>query len=69
MPDIREELADWIDTDVIAERILEEMEEQGVSLTLEQARDVWLNVLECELSDAVKEAVEYYSRLSTTKSE
>lgn len=66
---VRQALADWIDTDVIAERILEEMEELGVSLTLEQAKGVWLNVLECELSDVVKETVEYFSRLSTTKCE
>jgi len=40
------ELADWIDTSVIAEAILEELEEQGVSPTLENGQKVWLDALE-----------------------
>ena len=40
------ELTDWIDTSVIAEAILEELEEQGVPVTLENAQKVWLDTLE-----------------------
>lgn len=61
MSDINQELADWIDTDVIAEHILDELKEQGVSLTLENAKDVWLDVLENGLCDAIKSAIETIS--------
>jgi len=54
MPDIREQLADWIDTDVIAEAILEEMQEWGFPPHLEHAKQVWLRVLESELHDAIR---------------
>ena len=40
------ELADWIDTSVIAEAILEELEDQGVPPTLENGQEVWLDALE-----------------------
>ena len=40
------ELADWIDTTTIAEAILEELEEQGVPVTLENCQKVWLDALE-----------------------
>ena len=51
--DVRDELSDWIDSDVIAEEILEDLEESGVEPTLESAKAVWLNVLETELYGAV----------------
>lgn len=57
MADVREELADWIDTDVIAESILDELEEQGARPTLEYAKKVWLDVLEHELHDAIENAI------------
>ena len=41
-----EELADYIDTSVIAECILDEMEDQALDLTFENAKEVWLSVLE-----------------------
>ena len=63
MSDIRQELADWIDTDVIAEHILEELEERGLAPTLENAKNVWLDVLVNELCDAIKAAVEVISQV------
>jgi hypothetical protein len=58
MPEtIREKLADWIDTDVIADHIIDEMKEQGSRITLKYAKNVWLDVLQCELHDAIKNAV------------
>jgi len=53
----REKLADWIDTDVIAEHILDEMEEQGCRITLKYAKNIWLDVLQNELHDAIKNAI------------
>ena len=40
------ELAQWIDDTVIAQVILEELEEEGVSATLENGQEVWLRMLE-----------------------
>ena len=57
MTDVKEELAGWIDTDVIAELILDRLKEQGAEPTLEYAKKVWLDVLECELNDAIENAV------------
>jgi len=58
MPEtIREKLADWIDTDVKAEHIIDEMKEQGARVTLKYAKEVWLDVLQCELHDAIKNAI------------
>jgi len=41
-----DELAKWIDTDVIASSIVEEMVDQGMEVTLANAQKVWLNILE-----------------------
>ena len=40
------ELANWIDTSAIAEAILEELDEEEVPATLENAQRVWLDALE-----------------------
>lgn len=53
----REGLADWIDSDVIAEHILDELKEQGGKPTLKYAKQVWLDVLQHELHDAIKNAI------------
>ena len=57
MPDTKEQLAEWIDTDVIANAISEELEEQGVKPTLENTKTIWLDVLENELPDALRSSV------------
>jgi hypothetical protein len=57
MPDTKEQLAEWIDTDVIADAISEELEEQGIKPTLENAKTIWLDVLENELPDALRSSV------------
>ena len=43
---VLEELAQWIDDDVIANAIIKELEEQGLQPTLENAKLVWLDALE-----------------------
>jgi hypothetical protein len=57
MPGTKEQLAEWIDTAVIADAISEELEEQGVKPTLENAKTIWLDVLENELPDALRSSV------------
>ena len=57
MSKTRHELADWIETEVIAEHILDELEEQGIQPTLENARVVWLDVLDTELCGAISSSV------------
>ena len=57
MSKIKHELAGWIETDVIAEHILDKLEEQGVQPTFENAKTVWLDVLETELCEAIRSSV------------
>jgi len=57
MSKIKHELASWIETDVIAEHILGELEEQGVEPTLENAQAVWLDFLETELCQTLQSVV------------
>jgi len=57
MSKIKHELASWIETDVIAEHILGELEDQGVQPTLENAKTIWLDVLENELCEALRSSV------------
>ena len=52
-----DELAGRIETDLIAENILDELEEQGVQPTLENAKTIWLDVLENELCEAIRSSV------------
>jgi len=52
-----DELAKWIDADVIAEAIFDELEEQGIKPTLENGKTVWLDVLEHGLPDAIRSSV------------
>jgi hypothetical protein len=57
MPETKADLAQWIETDVIAEAILDELQEQGVKPTLENAKRVWLDVLENELPQGLKASI------------
>jgi len=54
---IVDELADWIDANVIAEQILAELEENGYQPTLDNAKTIWLDMLESELCEAIKSSV------------
>lgn len=55
--EVQKQLAAWIDADVIAESILEHLEEQGVEPTLEHGQQVWENVLAAELHESVENTV------------
>jgi len=54
---VKHKLVGWIEADVIAEHILDELEEQGVKPTLENAKTIWLDVLENELCEAIQSSV------------
>ena len=47
----------WIYTAAIAETIVDELEEEEIKLTFENAQKVWLDVLYTELGDAVSRSV------------
>jgi len=57
MSKISHELASWIDTDLIAEAILDELENQGIEPTLKNGKTIWLDVLETELSQAIRSSI------------
>ena len=40
------EIAAWIDTQVIPEMIVDHLEEAGLSVTVEGAKEVWYNTLQ-----------------------
>jgi len=58
---IKEELANWIDTTVIAETILDTLNEEeidnGSLISVANGKKVWLDVLYQELGDAVERSV------------
>ena len=56
--DVKEEVADWLDDRVIADIILDSLEEEEIPRTAENAKKVWLDVLYQELGDAVGRSVE-----------
>jgi hypothetical protein len=47
----------WLDTGVIAETILDCLEEEDVKPTFENATKVWLDLLYTELGDAVRHSI------------
>jgi len=54
---VKHELAGWIETEPIAEHILDELEEQGCQPTVDNGETVWLDVLENELCQAIRSSV------------
>ena len=55
------QLADWIDPNVIAEHIIEELQDGGVGVTLVNAKAVWLRFLEAFLTEGLYYCVEAIS--------
>lgn len=52
-------VADWIDTQVIAESILEELSEYEIEPTVANAKKVWLDILGAELIEAVRSTIRH----------
>lgn len=44
--EVIEEIANWIDTQVIAEMIVDHLEESGRSVTVQEAKEVWYGTLQ-----------------------
>lgn len=44
--EVIQEVANWIDTHVIAEMIVGHLEEQDEAITVERAKEVWCDTLE-----------------------
>jgi hypothetical protein len=58
MPDnLLDELARWIDTAVIAEAILQELENQNMEQTFANGQRVWLDFLGSELSEGLRSSI------------
>lgn len=54
---VKEALAQWIDTDVLAENILGEIKDAGEEPTLENGQRVWLSFLESELHHGLMRSI------------
>ncbi len=54
---IIDELAQWIEADLIAEAIFDKLEEQGAQPTLENSKIIWLDALEHQLPQAIASSV------------
>lgn len=52
-----EEVGEWIDADVIADALAEEIDEAGETVTVERCKEVWLKALETGLHRFVREAM------------
>jgi len=51
-----DEIARWIDTDVIARAIAEEIVDEGYKLTVKHCQDAWYHVLE-EIHQTVRSTI------------
>lgn len=54
-----EELADWIDANVIAEALLDELLENNIEPSVENGKKLWLDILEYQLPDAIQSAINH----------
>jgi len=55
---ITKKLTAWIDRAVIAEAIIEDLEDEGLEVTLELAQNCWEAFLMCELHHGLKTRVD-----------
>ena len=58
---ITERLAQWLDTMVIAEHIIEELADVSLTVTLELAQKCWEDFLMCELHHGLQTRAEVLS--------
>jgi hypothetical protein len=55
--EVKQQVADWIESEVIADDIANALEEEGLEPSFANAERVWLDVLLCELTSAVRRSV------------
>lgn len=56
---LRHQLISLVDRRVIADAIIEDMEEEHLPFTFENAKTIWLDVLENRLHPEIKDAIIY----------
>jgi len=49
----------WLDSGVIADAIIEDLQEQGLSVTVENMKTVWLSFLENEMPIGLRSTIKY----------
>jgi hypothetical protein len=54
---IIDEIAEWIDTSVLAETIAEDLVDEGMEVSKENMKAVWYNILENELHENIRYAI------------
>ena len=54
----QKQVAEWIDTDAIADAILDALEAEEIEVTADNAQKVWLDVLYTELPNALERSVD-----------
>lgn len=54
-----ESFLSWLDSKVIADAIIENLQEQGLGVTVENMKKVWLSFLENEMPDGLQRTVKY----------
>ena len=54
----QKQVAEWIDTDAIADAILDALEAEEIEVTADNAQKVWLDVLYTELPNAIERSVD-----------
>ena len=52
--EVKAKVADYIDTSVVAEAILDDLEEEGLPPTVENAQKLWLDFLGTELHEGIR---------------
>lgn len=57
MDSIKVEVSRWIETEHIAELILENLDEDGIPATVENAKKVWYDFLLTELSCGIRASI------------
>lgn len=53
-----EELSDWIDTQVIAEALLDELLENDIEPSVDNGKKAWLDILQNELPRAIRVTIQ-----------
>ncbi|GAI87588.1 unnamed protein product [marine sediment metagenome] len=54
---VKVEFLEWLDTNVIADTIAEDLEEQGMEVTVINMGNVWLNFLINELPEGLRRVI------------
>jgi hypothetical protein len=55
--EIQKQVAEWLDTDAIADAILDALEDEEIEVTADNAQKVWLDILYTELPNALQRSV------------